>query len=180
MKRLLAIGLCFASVCAISSAEIEKLAIPSDAGMCFHWWPKVTPPEGWHLEPEASVQSSINAVAPNGFTFADAETVMYAKAIYKPREPETKSLDMLIENDKKAFQDQSPTIEETPQLMTGDGQKLRSLAFFPKGKGNWERVSYGEEGDFYLIFTVSSRTKKGYLTAMKAYEQMIGHYRENK
>ena len=87
----------------------------------------------------------------------------------------------LIEKDKKAFRSDSPgiKIEEIGVLMTADHKRLRSFTFFPSGKGNWERVSYGEEGDFYLIFTVSSRSLKGYKAAMRAYQQLIGRYQEH-
>ena len=51
-------------------------------------------------------------------------------------------------------------------------------ALFSKGKGNWERVSYGEKGDFYLIFTVSSRTEQGYKVALSAYKQFVNGYKE--
>jgi hypothetical protein len=63
-------------------------------------------------------------------------------------------------------------------LATGDGQKLRSLTFFPQGEGNWERVSFGEEGEYYLMFTISSRTKSGYDMALPLYEAMLRAYKE--
>jgi len=40
-------------------------------------------------------------------------------------------------------------------------------------------MSYGEEGDFYLIFVISSRTKKGFQGALKDYENFIHLYKEN-
>ncbi len=110
----------------------------------------------------------------------DAEAVMYAKASYKPRVPESKSVEAMIESDKKDFREQSPgvVISEVNALVTSDGQVLRSLTFIPSEQGNWERVSYGEEGDFYLIFTVSARNKAAYEKALPAYEALIHAYRE--
>lgn len=110
----------------------------------------------------------------------NAETVMYAKAIYKPREPNIKSLDALIERDKKDFEANVPgiSIREVALLSTADGGKLKSLTFFPKSGGNWERVSYGEEGDFYLIFTISSRSLSGFNSAVGAYEKLIASYKK--
>jgi hypothetical protein len=161
-------------------AEIEKTGVPSEQGLRLFWWPKLAPVEGWHQESEASYENGINANAPDGYTFADAEVVIYAKALYKPRIPNTKSLDMLIQEDKTEFLARDPEIiiAEVESLKTGDGQLLKSLTFFPKKKGNWEQVSYGEEGDFYLIFTVSSRTKEGFGRALSAYKQFIAKYKE--
>jgi len=160
-------------------AEIEKLAVPGDEGLCFYWWPKLPVLAGWQQDREQSFNYSANALAPEGSTFADAETVMYARAIYKPREPETKSVEQLIENDRRDFGAHSPgiVIREAPLLVTADGQRLRSFSFVPKSAGNRERVSYGEEGDFYLIFTISSRSLDGYNASMPAYEQLIKRYR---
>ena len=180
MRGPIIIAICLIVACSIAFAEMEKFVTPSDQGLCFHWWPKLSPADGWHQDRENSLGYSANALAPDGFTFSDAESVMYAKAIYKPREPETKSVDMLIENDRRDFLADTPdiVIEAAAGLTTADGRVLRSFTFFPKTKGNWERVSYGEEGEYYLIFTVSSRSLEGYLTAMTAYQQLIGRYKE--
>jgi hypothetical protein len=163
-----------------SMAEIEKIAITGDRGMEFYWWPKLPPVEGWGQDRGFSFRYSVNALAPVGQSFADAETVMYAKAVYKPRELEVKSLQMLVENDKQEFIASVPGVQinEAPALTTADGQKLISLMFAPRGEGNWERVSYVEEGDFYLIFTVSSRSARGLASAGKAYEALVSNYRE--
>lgn len=165
---------------ATAFAEIEKFAIPGEKGMAFHWWPKLRPLAGWTQDKDFSFKYSINALAPTGASFADSETVMYAKAIYKPRVPDVKSLTALIESDKKDFVTKVPgvTIQDAKALITGDGKNVVSLTYAPRSKGNWERVSYLEEGDFYLIFTVSSRTENGFLATIKAYEKLISQYRE--
>lgn len=161
-------------------AEIEKLATSCEKGLCFHWWPKLEPMEGWHQDREQSFNYSVNALAPDGASFANADTVMYAKAVYKPREPEIKSLEELIARDRRDFAANVPGVEitEALPLSTADGQLLQSITFFPTGKGNWERVAYGEEGDFYLIFTISSKSLSSYNSNVKAYEAMISQYRE--
>ncbi len=160
--------------------EIEKLATSCERGLCFHWWPKLPSIEGWHQDREESFNFGANALAPEGFTFANAEVVMYAKAVYKPREPELESLEDLIKRDQRDFAANVPgvAITEALPIKTADGQSLRSLTFFPTNKGNWERVAYGEEGDFYLIFTISSRSLDGYTSSATAYEAMIRRYSE--
>jgi hypothetical protein len=164
-----------------ANAEVEKIAVPSEGKFSFYWWPELTSVQGWHHDREHSYMYSANAQAPDGSTFDDAEAVIYAKALYKPRIPKTESLEMLIKDDKEQFlsRDRSLTVSEVDPLVTGDGQVLKSFTFFPNGKGNWEQVSYGEEGEFYLVFAVSSRTKEGFTKALGAYKQFISQYKEN-
>jgi thiamine monophosphate kinase len=84
----------------------------------------------------------------------------------------------LIADDRDQFLTETPDIEtrEIEAISTKDGQKLRSFVFSPKTKGQWERVSYGEEDDFFLVFVVSARTKQALEHAMKDYERFIGQY----
>lgn len=108
----------------IAQAEIEKIATLGEKGLSFYWWPKLTPVEGWHNDREHSFHYSSNALAPDGFTFKNAESVMYARALFKPREPDIKSLDALIERDRKDFEANVPgvSIHEVAALSSSDGQ----------------------------------------------------------
>lgn len=162
-------------------AEIEKIAIPAEKGFSFYWWPKLTPVDGWHQDREHSFFYSANALAPDGFTFKNAESVMYARAVFKSREPDIKSLETLIENDRMDFEANVPgiSIHEVAALYSSGGQTFRSFTFFPTRTGNWERVSYGEEGEFYLIFTISSRSLSGFNAAVGAYEKLIASYNQS-
>jgi len=164
---------------ATASAEIEKTAIPTDRGLILHWWPKLPAIAGWHFDRDSSNHYGFAAWAPDNFTFASAETVIYARAIYKPRDPETKSPDILIERDRQTILAKAPgtRIEPAPSLPTADGRSFRSLSFAPGGKGNWERAAYGEEGDYYLIVIVSSRSQSGYQSANATFETFIARYR---
>jgi len=161
-------------------AEIEKIAMPSEKGLSAYWWPKLAPMGGWHQDRGSSLLYGVNALAPDGFTFKNAECVMYARAPYKPRSPEIKSLEAFIESDQRDFEAKVPSvsIQEVAPLSTVDGQKFRSFTFFPTKGGNWERVSYGEEGDFYLIFTVSCRSQTGFDAAASAYEKLVVSYKK--
>ena len=162
-------------------AEIEKFAIPDKkcGKICFYWWPKLPTIEGWHHDRQQSYAYSANTQAPNGFTFSNAETVIYAKALFKPRMPETKTLEELIKNDHNRFKTETNVIiKKAKTYITADKNKLVSYTFSPKEKGNWEQVSYGEEGEFFLIFTVSSRSKKGLLETLPIYEKYLAKYNE--
>ncbi len=163
----------------VARPEVDKLAQPCDEKICFHWWPRLPEIKGWHHDHDQSLHYGANALAPDGSNFADAEAVIYALALYKPRMPETKSLQTLIDDDKAEFRARDSTIkiEEAKSITTADGQKLRSFEFVPAQTGNWERVAYGEEGDFYLVFTVSARSRDAYKKAGGAYEELLSHYR---
>jgi hypothetical protein len=161
-------------------AEIERTASLGDKAILVYWWPKLAVPEGWHHDRAESMSNGFNALAPDGSDFAGAETVMYANALHKPREPDLKTLESVVENDRKAFVEKNATLEvrDAEPIVSGDGHAMKSLVFAPRGKGNWERVTYGEEGEYYLIFVLSSRTEQGYERALKAYREMLGRYRE--
>jgi hypothetical protein len=179
MHRLLTFAIVLVAASATASAEIEKVAVPTDNGLILHWWPKLPDVAGWHFDRDASYHYGFAAWAPDNSTFADAETVIYARAIYKPRDPGTKSLDMLVEQDRQRFLAGSPgtRIEPAPSLRTADGRSFRSLAFLQGSRGTWDRAAYGEEGDYYLMFILSSRSQAGYQKAMAAYETFIARYK---
>lgn len=166
---------------ALSLAEIYKAAIPDQrcGQICFYWWPVLPKIEGWEQDMPNSYHYSANAQAQVGESFSNSESVIYAKALFKPRMPETKSLTQLITDDQNEFKEHSdPIITQLESLMSADGNEFKSFQFFPKGEGNFERVSYSEEGEFYLVFTLSSRSKEGYSSSMPAYLQFVGKYRE--
>ena len=161
------------------SAEMEKIATTCESGICLHWWPILPNVKGWHHDRDASLWHSFNAQAPDGKTFKDADSVIYASGIYKPRVSEVKTLETLIENDHKRFYDTNPgiTIKPAESVTTSDGQVLKTFAFFPKENGNWEHVAYGEEGEYYLVFTLTSRSQDGYSQTLAAYKQFLQNYK---
>ena len=179
MKRLFLGILLLASLPHIAHAEIEKLANVCESGICFNWWPKLSDIEGWHQDKEYSFSIQANAQVPRGFTFSNAETVIYAIALYKPREPDVKTLQQLIENDINKFKTdyKGVDVKDTKPITSSDGKLFKSFTFFPGESGNWEQVSYAEEDDFYLIFTISSRSKKGFDNSVGDYKKFINTYK---
>jgi hypothetical protein len=127
-------------------AEIEKIATPCNPGICFRWWPRLSSVPGWHHDREHSISHNVNAQAPDAKTFANAEAVIYANAPFRPRIPDVKTLQNLIENDQRKFRKDFPGVEirEIGTILTSDGKALRSFEYTPAATGNWERVSYGE------------------------------------
>ncbi|UHQ18841.1 hypothetical protein LVB87_11680 [Lysobacter sp. KIS68-7] len=164
-----------------AAAAIEKVAARTESGIHFMWWPKVDPPKGWHFDEGSSHHFAFNALAPDGSTFSEAETVMYARADYKPRIPETKSLQSYISNDMGEFKrsDAGMTVSRERPILTKDAIEFQVVAYSPgKGSsGNWERVAYAEDGDYYLTFVISSRTEVGLAGAMPAFNSFVAGYR---
>lgn len=159
--------------------EIEKIAIPSQRGMDLFWWPKVNPPSGFFNDEAASRQTAVKMFVPNGFTFSNAETVIYAKATFKQRIPDVKSLQALIDKDLAEFKGRDPNLMVTPgpAMKDGDSKQMMVFSFVPSGQGNWETVAYSDEGEFYLLFTISSRSKHGHNACLPLFKAMIEGYR---
>ena len=178
MTHIRLLALIFLLPC-VANAQIEKIATPTNSGIELQWWPKVQPPHGWHFDSGSSHHFSFNAMAPDGSTFSAAETVMYAKADYKPRVLETKNLAQLVAQDISDFHHAYPGMAVTvdPPVLSADHIQLQVITFTPSTGGNWERVAYGENSEFYVLFTVSSRTKGGLERAMSAFRAMVASYR---
>ena len=174
------LGLLLAAASAFSVAEVEKSANPGAKGTEFNWWPKLPEVPGWQQDLESSFEHNINALAPAGKRFSGAETLIYAKAVFKGHLPEIKSLDALIEKEKSEFlaNAHGGLISESPALSTADGGKVITLTYIRKGPANWERVSYLDEDEFYIIFTLSSDTRAGFDASSKVYENLISRYKK--
>lgn len=159
--------------------KIIKTAVPKDNQVHFYWWPELPVLDGWRQDMGNSFQYNSNALAPVGSDFGNADAVMTATAVYKPRVPRETTLELFIASDRERFaaMPEHPAIAEAEPLTTADGLKLRSFTFFPgKVEGNWERVCYGEEGDFYLVFTLSARSRAGYDKALPDFEKLVRGY----
>lgn len=160
------------------AAEMEKNAVSGPEGIELFWWPRLPAVEGWEHDRPTSLQYGANMLVPHGKTFAEAEAVLYAKAMYKPRAPQITSLAQLVERDRKEFAGQPGGIQvhESAPLRAADGQPLTCLLFEPTAGGNWERVCYMEEGDYYVLFTLSSRSRTAFESTMKTYVTLINRY----
>jgi hypothetical protein len=162
------------------SAGVYKLAIPQKSGTEVHWWPILPVLPGWVHDEVASRRYDSNFLVPRGQTFADAPAVIYAKALYKSRIPETKSVDQLIADDERQVAKETPgiRISEQAALQDHDGRGFKCVAFAPPSEGSWEFVAYGEEDDFYLIFTVSGDSPDALEKAMPDFKKLISRYKK--
>lgn len=162
------------------NAGIHKETFPTQNGTQFLWWPVMPDIDGWSHDREFSLRYGINAQVPDGFSFANSETVIYSKAVYKPIASDLENLDAFIENDKSSLLSKEPTvsIKKLLEFTNQYGAAFHMYSFSPKEKGNWERVAYSEEDEFYLVFTISSRSEQGLKDNLKAYNLFIRNYGE--
>jgi len=160
-------------------AEIVRSAKVGSKGIDLYWWPKFAPLKGWEQDKSASEENGINALAPKGYTFSNATVVIYGRACYKPNWGE-KTLSAFIKSDKQESLKQFPgqKLIDAPPITNGNGIKMRSIEFYPSGNGNWERVAYSQEGDFYLVFTLSSRKRSSYNAALPAFVELLKAYKK--
>jgi hypothetical protein len=181
--RVHSLQILFAIVIAGSSsafADVEKVATICEKAICPHWWPKVSVPAGWQHDRDYSLHFNFNALAPQGKSFADADTVMYANAVYKPRVPESKTLQEFIATDHANFRRETRdlSIVSSGNVTTADGKSALTWLLEPKTTGQWERVAYVEEGDYYMVFVISSRTQAGRNAGMPSFESLLNQYKE--
>jgi hypothetical protein len=162
-----------------AAAAIETVPIETRSGTAQRWWPKVTPPKGWHHDRPHSLNYNLNAMAPEGDSFASAEAIMYARAVKRVSDASIATVEDFIARERKSFLARTPdyTIKEDKPLITKEGLRLRTFNFTPKTDGNWERVAYGEEDDHYILFVVSARSRKAFDGALKPWQGMVWQYR---
>jgi hypothetical protein len=175
----IAMALFFSACIGTGWAEIIKtVTIDCDGRMCFHWWPRLPPLPGWHTDDSINQKLVMNVLIPNRFTWSSANTIMYARALYKPHYPSLTSLSAFIADDRRSFAENNReiVIAEASPLTTKDGQILRSLTYFRPRDHNWERVSYGEEGDYYLVFVINAHSEAGFRNGQVVYEELIHAY----
>ena len=161
-------------------AAIEHVVIATPKGKVERWWPKVQAPKGWHHDRGNSVNYHMNAFAPVGESFASAEAVMYARAIRTSSDSSLRNLGEFMTRERANFLARSPNYEirDDRPIRTRGGIDLKTRLFVPKdGQGNWERVAYGEENDYFVIFVASARSKKALEAIGKPFQQMVWQWR---
>lgn len=180
-KRVAQLALLAALATALPAvAEVEKSALSTGDGIQMYWWPKLPALEGWSPDPVASMQYGNNVLAPAGHSFADADAVIFANARYKPRLKDIASLAELIAGDRHDFAERvgGVKVRDAARLQSAYGYALQCLALEPVFPGNWERVCYLEEGEYYLTFTLRARSHEAYVAAARAFETLISRYHE--
>ena len=163
---------------AYTGAEIDGVVWPREKEMVFIRWPKVAPPDNWVHVPEVSYQNQINMFVLKGQDFDDSPAIMYARAIYFENGNTERELETAIKDDLKGFLEHAPdsTVAEAGTVPTGDGTKLRTISFTPKGQGHWELVSYGREPKYVLMFCISATSNEALDQHRGAFLEMVHSY----
>jgi hypothetical protein len=178
--RSLAIAFLIAFGLVITPAlgEMEKTAVPTDHGLEFLWWPKVTIPKGWKHDREVSTENYINMMYPESESFVDSPVVMYTRALYHEHGDTVKELAQAIVDDHRGFLERFPDskVAEVAATVTGDGTKLQTFSFAPKSDGNWELVAYGREPDYVVMFCISARSRTALEQYRPAFLEMVRSY----
>ena len=176
-RRLVLIAVLIAAFANCASAEIEKFGRPGTNGLDLVWWPHLPALQGWHHDEEASWKLTANVLVPAGQNFDEAPAIMYANAVFKPR-TEAKTLAEFIANDQKDFKENVPgvKISSLPALPDGDGKNLTTYQFIPSSKGDWEVISYGEEGDFFLVFALNAHSGAAMRATLPAFKSLVRRY----
>lgn len=166
-------------------AEIFKQSGPCNNGdeICEVWWPKLKKVAGWKQDPRHSYYYRSNAQTPVNEDFAKAKAVIYAKAIKVTEKVSAKTLKDFIEGDKQSFLKKNANLRviDDGQVKDKKGRTFYGFSFVAQDTGNWEKVSYSEEIEadgtrYYLVFVLSSRSRKAYIAALNAYNQFVTSY----
>jgi hypothetical protein len=163
-----------------ADAEVTKITVSADSGPHVYWWPALPIPKSWVHDDEVSKERGVNVILPAGKSFDDAPAVIYASADYKPRFPKIHSLAEFIRQDKADIASQSPTavVSDRADAKTGDGTTLKVMSYALPQKRQWELVAYGEEGDFYILFTVSAATETDLKASEGVFYALLATYRK--
>jgi hypothetical protein len=164
----------------VAYAEEPKPFIPEEPDMKGFWWPVYIDSSGAKKESFYGLTLGQYPTDTDGAPLDDIETVIYARALYKPRMSGVSSLEELIEDEQTQFRNRTPETEisTAEPVQTKEGEALRSYTYVPKKSGSWERVTYSEEGDFYLLFTIRSQNQQRYQQDLDAYFNYIRKYRK--
>ena len=164
-------------------AGIEYVVVETQGGKVERWWPRLAPPKGWHHDRGSSVNYHLNGMAPVGESFASAEAVMYGRAIRTSTDANIRNLAEFMARERANYLKRAPNYEvrEDKPIVTREGLRLKTRLFVPKdGQGNWERVAYGEEHDFYLLFVASARSRTALDAIALPFRQMVAQYQREK
>lgn len=161
------------------AAEIEKKAVLLNDKIKLYWWPKLSIPRGWLHDEELSENMSSNVLLPRGTTFSNAPSIIYGRAFYDPDKKTRGTLSGFISDDVVKFRKSRAQLvvqEIHPGLTTLRHHSLRTFDF-SYGPGTYDETCYGQEGDFWLIISLSSQTKRAFKRDKATFRRVIAAYK---
>ena len=165
----------------VCSAETEGFGELCPSQICLWRRPIIDAPTGWERDEKFSRKNQNNSFFPTNPSFG--ESLMYASSFYRPN-PNTQTLKEFIEEDRGKFIESAngtySKVVEKPDLKTGDDKPLKVLSFETtyNNRQQFDLVAYGEEGDMFLIFTLSSPSLETYNSSLPSFKAFVGGYYE--
>lgn len=170
--RVLALALFAALMPLTARAEVEKVEMKCEKGPCVKWFPKVTPPRAWHYDEDESAEQGVKVFAPDDM---HSDMRIYTYAIQKADKPALHTLDDVIAHEKENYKE--GRVMEGKPLSTLDGKKLRTFLYATKDEIRWDQASYGEEGQFYVVFAITTTGLYELNRYVNDYNSFVGSYR---
>ncbi|PID59251.1 hypothetical protein CSB45_00980 [candidate division KSB3 bacterium] len=167
-----------------AQGRIIKIVVPEEnrmeGGALFLWWPELPAIEWWQQDREASITRGSNVLVPLGADATRAEALIAAQAIEKKLTLCFNLGEFIFYQKRLLLEENDGAVEfvEGTAVTTGDGKKLPGFLFVHKKTGAFEHLFYGEEGNFYTIFSLQARDRKAYLRALHYYKLLLSRYRE--
>jgi hypothetical protein len=129
------------------------------------------------MDTETAKSEGLQAVFyPDGSSWKNSVTVMYARVIYKDQAQST--IDKVISYDVSDFLKLSKesTVSDSPGLETRDKSKSISKVFYDGANKNYETVTFIDDTKVVVILALSSRQKAEYDKALPAFKHLVGSY----
>jgi hypothetical protein len=172
--RTLLLGTLFGALLGLSPVQAEMLQFATADGT--KSWPKLPDIPDWHQDQESSLRLSANALIPDGMDPATAEVSIQARGFARRGNADVSSLSQFIDNERAAAES-GTDVKKLSDVADKDGTPFTIYAFAPAhGKTGWKAVAYSEEGDTFLAFTLSARSKAAFDGGMPVFTQLIQHY----
>jgi hypothetical protein len=134
-------------------------------------------PKGWIMDSETAKSEGVQAVFyPDGSSWKNSVTVMYARVIYKDEVQST--IDKVISSDVSDFLKLSneSTVSDSPSLEIRDKSKSISKVFYDAANKNYEMVTFIDDTKVVVILALSSRQKAEYDKALPAFKDLVRSY----
>jgi hypothetical protein len=137
----------------------------------------LTAPLGWIIDNTSGREEGFTAVFyPEGSSWADAETVMYATYVnYDSTKKET--VKDIITSDSVQFQQAAPQLRVKRLSPIQIGKDKKAIIYSYSSEGNYETVAYLGEKKGVIVIVLSSKNKNGPVNYNRSFESLVKSYR---
>jgi hypothetical protein len=176
LRALIMISLS-STVTPIVHAETEGFAYQCESGLCLWRRPIVDAPPGWIKDEESGARFRFNAFARKGESFTEADASLYALSVYRKNASPTLAQHINAHRAKHLRENPGSKVSAGAVLQNADGKRLATHTFTPGPTDKeWQTAAFDEEGDYYLVFALSARTKQAHERALKDLANLVLGY----